>query len=90
MGRAKSLELVAHRLGFSDCNRMPAVIGNGHPKCWTIGDKTSGKYLSQPFTGRMVSNSTLTPGCCQTKMINAKRLRPTFVGANSLARLPES
>lgn len=62
IGHAKSLELVAHQHGFRDWNTMFAAIGNGPPKGWAIGDKVSGTYLSQPFTGHVVSISTLKPG----------------------------
>lgn len=62
IGHAKSLELVAHQHGFRDWNTMFAAIGNGPPKGWTIGAKVSGTYLSQPFTGQLVSISTVKPG----------------------------
>lgn len=62
IGHAKSLELVAHQHGFRDWNTMFAAIGNGPPKGWAIGDRVSGTYLSQPFTGHVVSISTLKPG----------------------------
>ncbi|WP_394199109.1 glyoxalase superfamily protein [Litoreibacter albidus] len=62
VGHAKSLELVSHQHGFRDWNTMLAAIGNGPPKGWTIGDKISGTYLSQPFTGHVVSISIMEPG----------------------------
>lgn len=62
IGHAKSLELVAHQHGFRDWNTMFAAIGNGPPKGWDIGDKVSGTYLSQTFTGHVVSISILKPG----------------------------
>ncbi|MFG6604893.1 MULTISPECIES: glyoxalase superfamily protein [unclassified Sulfitobacter] len=61
IGHAKSLELVADQHGFSDWNTMVAAIGNAPLKGWAIGDKVSGTYLSQPFTGHVVSISTLKP-----------------------------
>lgn len=62
IGHAKSLELVAHQHGFRDWNTMFAAIGNGPPKGWAVGDKVSGTYLSQPFTGQVVSVSILKSG----------------------------
>ena len=62
IGHAKSLELVAHQHGFRDWNTMFAAIGNGPPNGWAIGDKVSGTYLSQPFTGHVVSISIMRPG----------------------------
>ncbi|WP_299951713.1 glyoxalase superfamily protein [uncultured Ruegeria sp.] len=62
IGHATSLELVAHQHGFRDWNTMLAAMGNGPPMGWAIGDKVSGTYLSQPFTGHMVSISIMKPG----------------------------
>lgn len=62
IGHATSLELVAHQHGFRDWNTMLAAIGNGPPKGWAIGDKVGGTYLSQPFTGELVSISNMRPG----------------------------
>ncbi|MEP2424973.1 MAG: glyoxalase superfamily protein, partial [Tateyamaria sp.] len=57
ISHAKSLELVAHQHGFRDWNTLFAAIGNGPPKGWAIDGKVSGTYLSQPFTGYVVSIS---------------------------------
>ncbi len=65
IGHAKSLELIAHQHGLRDWNTMLAAIGNGPPKGWDIGDKVSGTYLSQPFTGHVVSMSIVRPGWVQ-------------------------
>lgn len=62
IGHAKSLELVAHQHGFRDWNTMFAAIGNGPSKGWAVGDKVSGTYLSQRFTGHVVSISITKPG----------------------------
>jgi hypothetical protein len=62
IGHANSLELVAHQHGFRDWNTMLAAIGNGPPTGWVIGDKVSGTYLSQPFTGQVASISITKPG----------------------------
>lgn len=62
IGHARSLELVAHQHGFRDWNTMLATIGNGTPKGWASGDKVKGTYLSQPFTGEVVSISIMKPG----------------------------
>jgi hypothetical protein len=68
VGHAKSLELVAHQYGFRDWNTMFAAIGNGPPKGWAVGDKVSGTYLSQPFTGQVISISTLKPGWVRVEL----------------------
>ena len=68
IGHAKSLELVAHQHGFRDWNTMFSAIGNGPPKGWAIGDKVSGTYLSQPFTGHVVSISIMKPGWFQLEL----------------------
>ena len=62
IGHAKSLELVAHKYGFRDWNTMFAAIGNEPLKGWSIGDKVSGTYLSQPFTAQVIAISILKPG----------------------------
>lgn len=62
VGHAKSLELVAHRHGFRDWNTMFSAIGNGPPKDWAVGDMISGTYLSQAFTGYVISIAILKPG----------------------------
>lgn len=68
VGHAKSLELVAHQHGFRDWNTMFAAIGNGPPKGWAVGDRVSGTYLSQPFTGLVASISTIRPGWFQVEL----------------------
>lgn len=68
IGHAKSLELVAHQYGFRDWNTMLAAIGNRPPRDWAAGDKVSGTYLSQPFTGRIVSVSMVRPGWFEVEL----------------------
>ena len=62
IGHARSLELVANRHGFRDWNTMLATIGNGPPMGWATGDRVSGRYLSKPFTGHVISVSIIKPG----------------------------
>jgi hypothetical protein len=47
---------------------MLAAIGNGPPRDWAAGDKVSGTYLSQPFTGRIVSVSSVRPGWFEVEL----------------------
>nr|WP_309504159.1 glyoxalase superfamily protein [uncultured Roseovarius sp.] len=62
IGYARSLELVAHQHGFRDWNAMSAVIGNGPPKGWAVGEKVNGTYLSQPFKATVISITMARPG----------------------------
>lgn len=62
VGHAKSLELVARQHGFRDWNTMSAAIGIDQPEPWSVGQRISGRYLSQPFTARVVSVSAIRPG----------------------------
>lgn len=55
IGHAKSLELVARQYGFRDWNTMSAVIAGAAPRKWLPGDRVNGTYLSQGFSGVLVS-----------------------------------
>jgi hypothetical protein len=55
VSHGRALELVAHQYGFRDWNTAFAASGNraeGPPA--NLGDHVSGRYLGQPFTGRVV------------------------------------
>jgi len=58
----QSLEEVAHRHGFRDWNTLVAAIETARTKTWSVGDPVTGRYLSKPFTGRVVSVRALKPG----------------------------
>lgn len=61
IGHAKSLELIAHQHGFRDWNAMNAAIETGSSAGWRNGDKVSGTYLSQPFTGKVIAVAEQRP-----------------------------
>lgn len=49
---AASLEMVAHQWGARDWNTLSAQSQTHSPaKGWTPGNRVSGRYLAQPFTG---------------------------------------
>ncbi len=52
---AKALELTAHALGFSNWNIAAARLSNRPLFEPQIGDRVTGKYLKQDFTGEIVS-----------------------------------
>ena len=59
---SKSLELIAGQYGFRDWNTLHAKIGNMPPprRVLSIGDRVSGHYLGQAFTGTVIAIKTLT------------------------------
>ncbi|MEO8530194.1 MAG: glyoxalase superfamily protein [Deltaproteobacteria bacterium] len=57
-----ALELVAKSYGFADWNAFHAALGNGAPPDWQVGQRVTGAYLSQAFSGRIVSAVRLEPG----------------------------
>jgi len=62
INHAKSLELLAGQHGFRDWNTLHAHIGNRPParKALALGDRVSGHYLGQAFTGTIIAIQTLT------------------------------
>ncbi|MHA7900446.1 MAG: glyoxalase superfamily protein [Henriciella sp.] len=50
---AIALEQVAQDMGFRDWNTASARLSNGPDTHWQIGERVSGHYLKQPFTGRI-------------------------------------
>lgn len=50
---AQSLELLAQSLGLRDWNTLHAQAAM--PKPWAFGAAVAGRYLGQPFTGRVVA-----------------------------------
>ena len=62
VNHAKSLELIAGQHGFRDWNTLHARIGNRPPprKVLALGDRVSGHYLGQAFTGTIIALQTLT------------------------------
>ncbi len=62
IGHARSLELLAHQLGFRDWNTLHAAIGNRPPEGFTVGGRVEGRYLGQPFAATVVGIEALSPG----------------------------
>lgn len=62
ISHAMSLERVAQGCGFRDWNTMCAAQRHGAPGGWAVGDTVRGRYLSQPFTARIISVSPDRPG----------------------------
>ncbi|MBU2982708.1 hypothetical protein KO498_12905 [Lentibacter algarum] len=61
VGHAKSLEMVAHKHGYSDWNTMlAAIVGHGAVS-WAVGDRVSGIYLSQPFVATVIAVAETKP-----------------------------
>ncbi|UWQ97234.1 hypothetical protein K3728_08495 [Rhodobacteraceae bacterium M385] len=59
MGQGKALEQVAKRHGFHDWNTMSAALGKA---AVTVGDRVTGRFMGQPFTGEVREMSELRPG----------------------------
>lgn len=58
LSHAASLEMVAKQHGFRDWNTAQASAGRQQPGSepeprWQIGQPVKGRYLGQPFTGRI-------------------------------------
>jgi hypothetical protein len=69
INHSKSLELIAGQYGFRDWNTLHAKIGNRPPKkTLSLGDKTSGRYLGKPFTGRVIAMQHLTSAHGMTRV----------------------
>ena len=62
INHSRSLELIAGQFGFRDWNTLHAGIGNMPPpkRALAIGDRVSGHYLGQTFTGKVIAIKTLT------------------------------
>lgn len=54
VSHSKSLELVAHQYGCRDWNTLCATARARPAMPLNIGDPVRGRYLSEPFTGRVV------------------------------------
>ncbi|MCG7624522.1 glyoxalase superfamily protein [Epibacterium sp. Ofav1-8] len=49
-----ALEHVAHALGFRDWNACAAMLGRQRAQRLALGARVAGRYLSQPFTARII------------------------------------
>lgn len=61
VSHAETLEMVAHQWGARDWNTLSAQ--SAAPKRgWTPGDRVSGHYLGQPFSGQVIAARLSTSG----------------------------
>jgi len=54
ISHSESLELVAAELGYRDWNTASARLSNEPEVPLQVGDLVAGRYLKQPFTGRVL------------------------------------
>ena len=60
IGHSRALELLAHQHGYRDWNTLHAAIGNRPPPSpVAVGDRVTGRYLSQPFEGEVIGVQAL-------------------------------
>ncbi len=63
VGHGQSLELLACQYGYRNWNTLHAALGNRPPASpVALGASVSGRYLGQPFTGKVIGVRTLSPG----------------------------
>ncbi|WP_300393746.1 glyoxalase superfamily protein [Henriciella sp.] len=53
LSHANALEAVAHELGYRDWNTASARLSNQPEIPLQVGERVSGRYLKQPFQGRV-------------------------------------
>ncbi len=59
VSHSRSLELLATQLGFRDWNTLHAAVGNQPPPPpFSLGQRASGSYLGQQFSGEVISVTT--------------------------------
>ena len=59
---AQALEAIARQHGHRDWNTARAAAAWAAPPRWQVGQKVRGRYLAQPFTGRIKSVSETASG----------------------------
>lgn len=62
VGHSEALERLALQYGYKDWNALHAGITRDEVHPWAQGDEVRGRYLSQPFTARIVASRMLRPG----------------------------
>ncbi|MEM7425669.1 MAG: glyoxalase superfamily protein [Pseudomonadota bacterium] len=61
IGHSAALELTARQQGFKDWNTLHAAAGNRPaPAPFSLGQRISGRYLDQPFTGEVTGVQALS------------------------------
>lgn len=58
---SESLELLAKQLGYRDWNTVHAAVGN-RPSPPRVGERISGSYLGQDFSGEIIGVEALSAG----------------------------
>jgi hypothetical protein len=69
LSHADSLEAVARSLGFRDWNGLYAAIAEAPPSWLALGERVFGRYLSQPFTGRVNHLRLVRPGWFEVELV---------------------
>lgn len=62
VSHSQSLELLARQLGHRDWNTLHASIGNTRPSPYQLGQKVSGAYLGQQFSGEIIGLREMAEG----------------------------
>lgn len=55
VSHSQSLELLASQYGYRDWNTLSAAARQNTPRAFKAGDQVSGRYLDQPFQGKILS-----------------------------------
>lgn len=62
LSHSEALERVAAELGYRDWNTASARLSNEPEVAFQVGDQVAGKYLKQPFAGRVLSVREIAGG----------------------------
>lgn len=62
ISQSAALERVAAELGYRDWNTAAARLTNLPPVPFAVGDRVEGRYLKQPFAGRVLAMRELSGG----------------------------
>jgi hypothetical protein len=62
VSHSRSLEMLAHQLGYTDWNTLFAAVSKKLPSCPAdLGARVSGEYLGQPFKAEVIGISKVGP-----------------------------
>lgn len=63
VSHSAALELIAGQNGYRDWNTLSAAAGKSMPhRSFALNERVEGRYLGQPFTGRLVALQSLSGG----------------------------
>lgn len=63
VSHSAALELIADQNGYRDWNTLSAAVGKtAGTHAFSLGERVAGRYLGQPFTGRLVALQSLAAG----------------------------